>query len=472
MAEAELVKPVQPEPRLGSYRLIRQLGSGGMSSVFKGIHVDNGLEVAVKVLPRYLAKNPTLLQRFLREARNAEALEHPNIVAIYDRGNDEGRYYLILEYVAGGDLHDRVRNHGPLGIAETVRVALAVAQGLRYAAGRGVIHRDVKPANLLLAPDGHVKITDLGLALQVADDDERVTRDGTTVGTVDYMAPEQARDSRATSDRSDIYSLGCTLYYALTGQPPFAGGDITEKLRRHAVEPPPDVRQLRPEVPAPLALLVRRMMAKDPEARYADYDQLIAALDALPVADDVDDGLPALVPLDDEPDFTLGPGRSSGSNVRAPAGSTAEASTVQLPGRPGRSSGTVASGGAARPVAAPAPPRPSARATAESVAPMLRQLDEEPEPGLPPPVYGSATFRARRDPTTAYIITGLVIGGGVALLLLLSQWLWPLIAGRGPAAAAASTSTPTVTSEAADGPTSDVLAFPPDPGESSDSRRP
>ncbi|HWE36144.1 MAG TPA: serine/threonine-protein kinase [Isosphaeraceae bacterium] len=464
MTEAELAKPVQPEPRLGSYRLIRQLGSGGMSSVFKGIHDESGLEVAVKVLPRYLAKNPTLLQRFLREAKSAESLEHPNIVAIYDRGNDEGRYYLVLEYIAGGDLHDRVRNYGPLGIAESVRVIRASAQGLRYAAGRGVIHRDVKPANLLVTPDGHVKITDLGLALQVeADEDERVTRDGTTVGTVDYMAPEQARDSRATSVRSDIYSLGCTMYYVLTGMPPFAGGDVTEKLRRHAIEPAPDVRRLRPEVPAALSLLIRRMMAKEPEARFADYDQLIAALDALPIADSGDDDLPPLVPLDAEPDFTLGTGRS-GSGLNATAGSTAEASAVFLPERPNRSSGTVPA--PARPAPAPSPTRQSARATAESVEPMLRQLDERPEPGLPPPVYGSATLRTRRDPTMAYIVTGLVVGGGIALILLVSQFLWPLVAGRGPAP-----TPPAATSKSDDASTAETLAFP-EPGEAPGTDRP
>src|SRR5206468_2208044 len=138
---------------------------------------------------------------------------------------------------------------GPLGVDETVEILKSVARGLRFAAGRGLIHRDIKPANLLLDAEGHVKITDLGLALQVAEEDERVTRDGTTVGTVDYMAPEQARDSRATSVRSDIYSLGCTSYFLLTGTPPFAGGEIPDKLRRHAIEPAPDVRKVRPDVP-------------------------------------------------------------------------------------------------------------------------------------------------------------------------------------------------------------------------------
>jgi eukaryotic-like serine/threonine-protein kinase len=298
MSEPDSTNLAQSVAQIGSYRLIRQLGSGGMSSVFRATHVDTGHEVAVKVLPRYLAKNATLLQRFLREAKTAEALEHPNIVAIFDRGSESGRYYLVLEFVPGGDLHDRVRNQGPLSAVELVSVLRAVSEGLRYAATKGLIHRDIKPANLLMTPEGLVKITDLGLALQVEDEDERVTRDGTTVGTVDYMAPEQARDSRGTSIRSDIYSLGCTSYYLLTGSPPFQGGDVAEKLRRHAQDPPPDVRDLRPEIPEALAKLVQRMMAKRQDRRYDDYDELLAALETVSTEPTVSEPLYAII--DDE----------------------------------------------------------------------------------------------------------------------------------------------------------------------------
>ncbi|MBX6316395.1 MAG: serine/threonine protein kinase, partial [Isosphaeraceae bacterium] len=273
-----------------------------MSSVFRAVHLETGHVVALKVLPRTLAKNPTFLQRFLREAKSAEALEDPNIVAIYDRGVEDGRYYLVLEYVPGGDLHDWVRDRGPLPAEQVVEVLKGVARGLRHAASRGMIHRDIKPANLLRTEDGRVKITDLGLALQLEEEDERVTRDGTTVGTVDYMAPEQARDSRATSVRSDIYSLGCTAFYLLTGQPPFAGGDVPSKLRRHALEPPPDPRSIRPEVPPALARLVLRMMAKKPEERFADHDDLLAALDRLALGAAEDEPvLTALIDEEDEP---------------------------------------------------------------------------------------------------------------------------------------------------------------------------
>ena len=161
---------------------------------------------------------------FLREARSAETLQHPNIVTIYDRGIDRGRHYLVLEYVAGGDFHEYIRDHGPLPAAEAISVVKSVAAGLNYAATRGLIHRDIKPSNILRTPAGQIKIIDLGLALQNEFEDERVTREGTTVGTVDYMAPEQARDSRATSIQSDIYSLGCTLYYFLERRASFSGG--------------------------------------------------------------------------------------------------------------------------------------------------------------------------------------------------------------------------------------------------------
>jgi serine/threonine protein kinase len=268
-------------PRIGSYDLIEPLGTGGMSSVFRARHVESGVEVAVKVLPRSLAKNPAVLQRFLREAKSAEALQHPNIVAIYDRGVDQGRNYLVLEYVHGGDLHDKVRAEGPLEVDQAASVVRQVAEGLNYAAGEGLIHRDIKPANLLVTPEGQVKIIDLGLALHAESEDERVTREGTTVGTVDYMAPEQARDSRATSIRSDIYSLGCTFVFLLTGQPPFPGGDVADKLNRHINVLPDDPRERRPEVPDALSRIILKMLAKQPEARYAGYSELIEALEGL-----------------------------------------------------------------------------------------------------------------------------------------------------------------------------------------------
>ncbi len=314
MAESDSTSEAKPLPKLGSYLLTRQLGSGGMSNVFRAIHDGSGSIVALKVLPRTLAKNATLLQRFIKEAKSAEALDHPNIVAIYDRGFDQGRHYLVLEFVEGRDLHDRIRLNGPMAPADAIKLIREVSEGLRYAAGKGMIHRDVKPANLLIDSEGRAKIIDLGLALQTEDEDERVTRDGTTVGTVDYMAPEQARDSRKTSERSDIYSLGCTFYYLLTGSAPYPGGGLAEKLAKHYNGPVPDVRAVRPELDPALSALIARMMAKKPENRFDDYTSLIFALDAvaipaqsgsraitmdaLIVDDDEDEGEISLAPID------------------------------------------------------------------------------------------------------------------------------------------------------------------------------
>ncbi|MEO6809213.1 MAG: protein kinase [Isosphaeraceae bacterium] len=428
----------QPLPQIGSYRLIQQLGSGGMSSVFKAIHVESGHEVAVKVLPRSLAKNPTLLQRFLREAKSAEALEHSNIVSIFDRGAEDGRHYLVLEYVPGGDLHDRVREKGPFSPAETIAIMRASAEGLSHAAGRGMIHRDIKPANLLLDADGKVKITDLGLALQMDDEDERVTRDGTTVGTVDYMAPEQARDSRATSVRSDIYSLGGTAYFLLAGSPPFPGGDVPDKLRRHAQTPAPDVRMIRPDVPEPLARLIQKMMAKRPEARFASYDELIAALDAIPLNAVSAQSAPLYALIDDEgdddeDDFVL----TEASIPLADDRPTLVPSRAIDPPR----SGTT-------PTSTPTPaPSPGKQAVAAEVnLAELAALDEDdgprpalkrrpapapaPAPAAPPPgaydvddeevAYGVAgpprVSTADDVALKTYIIRGLVYGLAIALL--------------------------------------------------------
>ena len=430
MAESTQTAGAPPELWVGSYRLLRPLGAGGMSSVFHAVHVQTGAEVALKILPRALAKNPTLLHRFLREAKSAESLEHPSIVAIYDRGEDQGRHYLALEFVPGGDLHERVRSGGALGVREAIGIIRSAAEGLSYAAGQGVIHRDVKPANLLLTAEGTVKVTDLGLALQVEDEDERVTRDGTTVGTVDYMAPEQARDSRATSIRSDLYSLGCTFYYLLAGAAPFAGGDVGSKLRRHALEAPPDIRAVRPDVPPALARLIQRMMAKSPNARFADYEQLIRALADIPAAETDADGDPQLVPLDDED--------PSSSSFMGPGGSSvARAATVEIKAASGGSrlepggSRTGPDGSRVPPQVPRAQPAPPHAAQ----APMLREiLDDEPPAPLPPPIM--AKRRGREPATEEYIGRGLLLGLAIALaglgLYYAASTLTPRSAARPP----------------------------------------
>jgi serine/threonine-protein kinase len=444
-------QPVQ----IGSYRLVEPLGSGGMSSVFRAEHIESGQEFALKILTRPLAKNSTLLQRFLREAKSAESLEHPNIVAIYDRGSEAGRYYLVLEYVPGGDLHDRVRSQGPLPVVDAVRVIRGGAEGLRYAAARGLIHRDIKPANILLTREGEAKLADLGLALHLEDEDERVTRDGTTVGTVDYMSPEQARDSRATSSRSDIYSLGCTFYHLLAGTAPFSGGDVPDKLRRHAQEAPPDVRKVRPDVPEAVAKLIRRMMAKKPEGRFADYDELIAALDALPPLPTGDAADPLFALFDDDADAPL-PVPGGGpllSITPVPSGPTVDLAAPPAPRPPSRPApnvdlielaalddeppprarpavATPVATPAARPAPVPTPTKPATHPTA--------LFDDEDDPAGPPDdddeddAYGGAGFGTSRrnayddDALRQWIVRGLLIGAAVVLVAIGVDQLWRL----------------------------------------------
>lgn len=453
MPDVDADKPPSPEPvpstaplQIGSYRLVHPLGSGGMSSVFLATHVESGHEVALKVLPRSLAKNPTLLQRFLREAKSAESLEHPNIVAIYDRGSEQGRYYLVLEYVSGGDLHDWVRLNGPMPVDRAVGVAIEVARGLEFAAERGLIHRDLKPANILFTAEGHPKITDLGLAVQLSEEDERVTRDGTTVGTVDYMSPEQARDSRATSVRSDIYSLGCTLYHLLTGAPPFTGGTVPEKLKRHATETPPDLRIARPDVPEALAKIVSKMLAKRPEKRHASYADLVAELEKVPLDAGTHDG--PLYALVDDGEEDLGSGFLKPGDNRAAA-----ATRVIEPGR----DGSNGAGRGAKPVASPSRPEINLAALAgleDDKAPAARKrgraAESEPRrPGpagaageagsaseavlargltAPPPRVGGQPAGSPQDLNES-IVRGLLLGGALVLIGLVV--VWALRAGGG-----------------------------------------
>jgi len=406
------------DQQVGSYRILQPLGTGGMSSVYRAVHVDTGHEVAIKVLTRTLARNSTLLQRFLREAKSAEALVHPNIVTIYDRGIDLGRHYIVLEYVAGGDFHEYVRGRGPLDVAEARSVIRDVALGLKYAASQGLIHRDIKPSNILRSPDGWIKIIDLGLALNADFEDERVTREGTTVGTVDYMAPEQARDSRAASIQSDIYSLGCTFYYLLTGIPPYPGGDITDKLTRHARSAVPNVADLRPDVPAELATLIQRMMAKQPEDRLASYDALIAALDEIQV--EAQDRSPAyaLAPLDEQrssqlPDLPVLDGQDAGVAalpIDSSFGSIpvfpAESQTVQL------SLDAERSGAVSRPSSQPSPPIPRLVRSASAEPATGSDAIDEP---VPTPKAGASVS------ASVWIIGCLSLG--VAGILLFLGWI-------------------------------------------------
>jgi serine/threonine protein kinase len=265
---------------LGKYEIQRMLGKGGMGAVYLAQDTLLKRMVALKVLPKDKAKNPTLVKRFHAEARSAAALRHDNIVMLYENGQADGYDYISLEYVDGTDAARLINTRGILPVRRSTEIIKQVAIALDHAQQQGVVHRDIKPANLLIRRDGVVKLADMGLA-RIVDEtlDTGITRAGTTVGTVDYMSPEQARDSKAADIRSDLYSLGCTWYFLLTGEPPFPEGALTNKLRAHAEKPCPDPRLKNNKVPETVVAVLNRMMAKQPKDRYQHPRDLIADLD-------------------------------------------------------------------------------------------------------------------------------------------------------------------------------------------------
>ena len=249
---------------VGEYTVVGKIGAGGMGEVHRALHRRMDRYVALKLLP------PNLHQ----EVRSAAKLTHPNIVTAYDAGEYEGRPFLVMELVDGCDLQRHVQEKGPLPVEQAVDFTVQSARGLDYAHRRGIIHRDVKPANLILGAEGTVKVLDLGLALLPAN--QQATG---TAGTVDYLAPEQTGEPSRADERSDVYSLGCTLFFLLTGKPVHEGRTTLEKLLAHREKPVPSLLQVRPEVPPALDAVFQRMVAKRPEDRFQSVAEVIEALD-------------------------------------------------------------------------------------------------------------------------------------------------------------------------------------------------
>ncbi len=284
---------------LGQYLILDRIGAGGMGRVFKARHRTMGRIVALKVLSSSLMKTDRAQELFLREVRAGARLVHPNIVTAYDANQFGSRHFLVMEYIDGPNLEQLVRQRGPLPISLACDFIRQAAQGLQCAYEHGMVHRDIKPANLLLQRHGGdgrrgpgiIKLTDFGLArlsetgLAGADAaDTIMVRDNSVMGTPDYLSPEQARDLHNADIRSDLYSLGCTFYFLLTGQVPFPGGSTLEKLVRHGVQEPMPVEHLRIDVPQEVADIVKRLMAKDPAHRYQTPAELIQALTPLAVS--------------------------------------------------------------------------------------------------------------------------------------------------------------------------------------------
>jgi hypothetical protein len=283
---ASVSEPVPPaladHPR---YRLIRLLGSGGMGVVYQAEHRLMERPVALKIIHRHWTAEPAAVARFRREVRAAARLSHPNIVIAYDAEQAGDTHFLVMEYVEGTSLAAQVATRGPLPVAEACECARQAALGLQHALERGMVHRDIKPQNLIRTPEGLVKILDFGLAKFVTEftPASGLTEVGTVMGTPDYLAPEQARDAHAADIRADLYSLGCTLYHLLAGEVPFPAKTSLQKVTAHLERTARPLTELRPDVPAALADVVARLMAKDPAERPKTPAEAARAL--VPFAD-------------------------------------------------------------------------------------------------------------------------------------------------------------------------------------------
>jgi len=280
---------VQVGASLGNrYEILDVVGQGGMSTVYKAKDAVLGRHVAVKVLHRQYSQDHEFLTRFKREARSAASLIHPNIVTVYDTGEEDGTHYIILEYIEGQQVKELIRERGPLPVEMALDIAKQAGQALSYAHRREVVHRDIKPHNLMLSKDGRVLVTDFGIAK--ARSQPGITQDGTVLGTVHYIAPEQAR-GEISDAQSDIYALGICLYEMITGLQPFRGDNPVEVALKHVRdELPPMTRHGEPVDPR-VEQIVTRATAKEKADRYTTADQFVEALSAMLAAPDAVPGL-------------------------------------------------------------------------------------------------------------------------------------------------------------------------------------
>jgi len=271
-----------PGDRVDVFELEESIGAGGMGAVFRAVDTRLDRHVALKILPPDQAVDPEVVLRYHQEGRAAARLDHENIARVYTIGDDGRYHYIAFEYIEGTTIRQRVEADGPLPVAEAIDYTLQIANALVHAADRGVVHRDIKPSNIIVTPRGRAKLVDMGLARRFErGEDAGLTQSGMTLGTFDYISPEQARDPRDVDVRGDLYSLGCTLFHMLSGRPPFPDGTVLQKLIQHQEEPPPDIRKLNPAVPDDLAAILVKLMAKDRDRRYQTPEQLVRDLRAV-----------------------------------------------------------------------------------------------------------------------------------------------------------------------------------------------
>jgi len=275
--QAEQLKAGRTKFNLGPYQVLDSIGQGGMGQVFKGEHRLMGRIVAIKVLPRYRS-TPEAIASFTREIRAQAKFDHENLVRAFDAGHDGNVYFLVTEYVAGTDLRKLLKARGRLSMQEAATIIVQAARGLGHAHARGMVHRDVKPGNLLVTPSGQTKVSDLGLAGFLGGDDPEDPRAGRIVGTADYLSPEHIISPATITATSDIYSLGCTLYYAVTGKVPFPGGTARDKARRHCEDTPLNPRRFNPDLTDDFIDVIAAMMEKDPARRLPTMQHVIDRL--------------------------------------------------------------------------------------------------------------------------------------------------------------------------------------------------
>jgi serine/threonine-protein kinase len=264
---------------LGGYRLLRPLGAGGMGKVYLAVNSQDE-RVAIKVLPpRRALEEENALRRFRREMDLSRRCSHPNLARTISVGTEGDAHFMVMEYIPGESLYEIVKSdrRGPLRVPDAARLFVKLADGLGAAHRSGLIHRDIKPSNIMITPEGDVKLLDMGLA-RALDDDKGFTRVNTVLGTVDYASPEQLRDAGNADVRSDLYSVGCTLYFALAGKPPFEGGDVINKIFKQRMEDPQPLESIARGVPLAFAAVVRKLMSKKPDERYQSCAELRADL--------------------------------------------------------------------------------------------------------------------------------------------------------------------------------------------------
>jgi len=287
---AEKAKAAKPPSKnkasqLGDFKLLKKLGEGGMGEVYLARQEGLDRNVALKVLSKQLGNKSTFVERFFREARAMARLDHPNVVKVFAVETDQGRHYVAIEYVDGQSMQNWVDELGRLTVADSVLVTIQCAEALLHAHQAKLVHRDVKPDNVLVTRSGLVKVADFGLA-KAADEDVSMTQSGTGMGTPLYMAPEQARNAKTVDLRADIYALGCSLYHFLTGAPPFQGDSALELVMAKEKGLFTSARKLNRDIPDRLDLIIDRMIARDPDHRHADCSELLDNLNALGLAGD------------------------------------------------------------------------------------------------------------------------------------------------------------------------------------------